>query len=645
MSSPGADKDKKTPEQKDIESTNELLLSDNDNDRESGSDSEGAPSRARSRRIVGAGVSIDPLTQSRRSSIASLASEQQERGAGEDGIAREYNNHDYEHDKGDIIKNEGFSSHNKSDYSIHSLAFAEGERRSTLAGGPHPPEYHAEFGEQDGDQPWYHRGLWRKPELLIEWNDDLTRGKSVCGIERKVTWTELFGDLVLVTVINAMASDLRHQIEHGGDSVTTAVLNYVLKFLMLYVTWLFSTMYSTWLLTDDLFHKLMNAFYMAGIVGAGMFVTESPNGKNGGGLAVCLGFSILIPCLMVLRVMKYIPRFRTFGVTILMTFAPVVVILFCAPLVEDRSKPYVFLAALLWKYVGAFFPMAIPVRKRVPIHLAHFTERIGLLMIIVIGESVFALAINNSNKDTMMFLAAGLGFLIIFSMKMLYFDVDIVDEDNHAMRRSFIGAAFWVHSHGSLATCSTLFASGLELILVSFEEVPEATTEHSLNETDATGELHRRVGALLTSEAHSLKSLGTSSDVRYLTGMGFAGFLFFLLVARFLHSQCTQVQRQSHTLDSMEEGKGTLCKRTLSHNEKMQNRILAMQVIFQLVAIGTSIGVSLIDGEKLNKTLFLGILAILSFKLVVVNLIDEYLAYGMKPAWKQVQEEQQRKNA
>lgn len=113
-------------------------------------------------------------------------------------------------------------------------------------------------------------GLWQRPRLMLCWKsgDPLD--------ERKISWAELFIDLVFVTTIAKMGEALRAvpTDEEGFLSVP----HYLLYFGLLWFTWTRLTSYATRFHNDDLSHKILFFVFMVACVGIAMHLAGGPSG-------------------------------------------------------------------------------------------------------------------------------------------------------------------------------------------------------------------------------------------------------------------------------------------------------------------------------------------------------------------------------
>merc|ERR1711959_820835 len=114
-----------------------------------------------------------------------------------------------------------------------------------------------------------------------------------------------------------------------------------------------------------------------------------------------------------------------------------------------------------------------------PFHLEHYTERLGLIIIIMLGESIDGISVHhpaytenrglgNGFEDIWrwreMYFTAGMGFLLIISFKLLYFDCSVVTEDNHVMRQNPRLFVFWDWGHQFLACGLALMGDALAIL-------------------------------------------------------------------------------------------------------------------------------------------------------------------------------------
>ena len=99
----------------------------------------------------------------------------------------------------------------------------------------------------------------------------------------------------------------------------------------------------------------------------------------------------------------------------------------------------------------------------VPFHLEHYTERVGCLIIIFLGEMVDDITISGEEHTWEFYICCACSLLIIAISKLLYFDHTCDDIDMHAMRIDRLRGIFWGKNYYLLVLCIALMGSGLSM--------------------------------------------------------------------------------------------------------------------------------------------------------------------------------------
>jgi len=102
--------------------------------------------------------------------------------------------------------------------------------------------------------------------------------------------------------------------------------------------------------------------------------------------------------------------------------------------------------------------------------LEHFAERIEGFMLVVLGFSIdgIALAADEAVNPTLMYTCAIVGFLIVFFIKLLHFDCEVFDKENHAMSRhqpTLTWGLVWMIMTGVSASGISLVGAGSEAVI------------------------------------------------------------------------------------------------------------------------------------------------------------------------------------
>jgi len=237
---------------------------------------------------------------------------------------------------------------------------------------------------------------------------------------RHATWLECFFDLIFVVAID----DVTHVLSETPDGHLDPLQfsKFVLVFIPLWWIWASHTIYANRFDADDRQHRLATLCIMflliviSGLIGqrflagfdaivvcyagskyiiALMYFASSQRHREGAELTTAVGWTIVA------------------GSTISLAS-----ILFPAP-----QRYAVFYLGILFDLVAFMFFL----RRRlevIPVHTGHLIERVGLLTIIILGESVSSLSIGLANISWTFerLLSAATGFVLISSIWWVYFD-------------------------------------------------------------------------------------------------------------------------------------------------------------------------------------------------------------------------------
>lgn len=277
--------------------------------------------------------------------------------------------------------------------------------------------------------------------------------------DRRVTWLELFFDLTFVAAITAIAGQLAKQYAWYG------VAAYVALFVPIWWAWVGYTVYANRFERDDPTHRALTCLMM--FAAAGMAVQLGKIGETGGA-----GFALAYVLARAVLLAQYArergrPEAR--------------------PLV-DRYLAGFGLGALVWlgsllappplRYglwaVGLGIELATPwiarpVLARMPLHVAHLPERMGLFTLILLGESMVVTVTGTASEawGPGLLAMATLAFAIAVAIWWNYFA--FVEETPFACR---LGSGQpYIYAHLAMALGLTALAAGTKRAL---HEVAEA---------------------------------------------------------------------------------------------------------------------------------------------------------------------------
>ncbi len=268
------------------------------------------------------------------------------------------------------------------------------------------------------------------------------------GRERKVTWLELFYDLIFVAAIIQLGDALSHQVSIGNFA------SFAGHFVPLWIAWSGFTFFANRFDVDDFTHRIMVFVQMFAM---GAMAISAPHAMEGRHeiFSFCFAVAQVMVVVMHYRAWLQVPKARDYakywGIVFGISAACFLVSGFL-----PTSLAYVFWA------LGILAILAAPVsrvsrelQERYPIDMEHLSERYGLLTIIVLGESFVKVLsfLSGSELATEIdyVLKGSLGLLLTCTVWWIYFD-DVAGSHLKKHRGAF---EVWLYGHLPLAIAVT----------------------------------------------------------------------------------------------------------------------------------------------------------------------------------------------
>jgi len=255
------------------------------------------------------------------------------------------------------------------------------------------------------------RQWWERPRLWV----GSPEGDEVT--ERRVSWLELFSDLVFVVVIAELAHYLAGHISWGG------VVGYVLLFVPAWWAWIGGTFYNERFETYDLSYRL---FVFAEIIPVAALAIFAHDGLGATSARYALAYAaarVLITLMWVRGgwyARPFWPVARRYGIGFTLSIVLFVVSAFV-------PSPWRF---LLWGIAltsDLVTPITtLPAQSRLPrVGASKIPERFGLFVIIVLGEAMVGVIQGVAGREDFTFaigLTGTLGLALVFGLWWVYFD-------------------------------------------------------------------------------------------------------------------------------------------------------------------------------------------------------------------------------
>jgi low temperature requirement protein LtrA len=273
--------------------------------------------------------------------------------------------------------------------------------------------------------------------------------------ERHATWLELFFDLVFVVAITELSHAL--VVDHSA----AGFLRFAALFVPVYVAWQGYSFYADRFDTDDLVLRLAFFAAMLAIAAMAVQVEDLTQGMHSTGFAV--SYIVLRSIMVGLYGRAWIaapearPLVRLYGsgyavavgiwIVSLAFPAPTRYVLWGIALALDLSLP----------------PLSTRIHRRVPTSSAHVPERWALFTLIVLGESVVAVALATAGSHWRFVSATGavLGFVAVCGLWWIYFD----RQDNVVLRGGTPSVVVYSYAHLPLLMGLAATSAGLRLLI------------------------------------------------------------------------------------------------------------------------------------------------------------------------------------
>lgn len=291
---------------------------------------------------------------------------------------------------------------------------------------------------------------WQRPALRHDVDDD-----------GRVTWLELFFDLIYVAALIQLGDRLSGDVSLGGAA------GFAGAFIVLWWTWTGTTAFMNRFAVDDVAHRLLMFAQMLAVGNVAVLAAGTPDNWSQW-LAVAYVIARLPSLAMYARVRRSMPETRSLVDLYLACFGASAG-LWALSIVVPQPARYV-----LWA-IGLVIEFAAPAigatrRDAPPTHGEHFKERYALFTIIVLGETFVKTLteVTEIGVSLQSQVFGGLAFVILIALWWTYFD-DVADARIRAVSRlspsAPVNRLLWVYTHLPLAAGLTAFGVAAKKIV------------------------------------------------------------------------------------------------------------------------------------------------------------------------------------
>lgn len=294
--------------------------------------------------------------------------------------------------------------------------------------------------------------LWTPPRLHQTISQDE---------ERRVTWLELFYDLVYVATLIQLGNVL------SDDVSVTGLVQFVVIFIPVWWAWTGITFYMNRFVVDDVWHRGLIYLQICAIAWLGVSV-DGAFGELATQFALTYAAIRLILVVLYVRTWKHAPETRPLTQRYVVAHSIGVVLWMISAFMPAPLNYGLWLVALAIEIGNIFLPKTRQLQTLLPPAPSHMAERYGIFTIIVLGESFIKTITAASGLpitfEALVFSLFGIG--AVFGLWWLYFD-DVAESDIKPAHFALYG---WIYAHLPLAISLTMFGVAAKKLFLSADK-------------------------------------------------------------------------------------------------------------------------------------------------------------------------------
>jgi low temperature requirement protein LtrA len=277
---------------------------------------------------------------------------------------------------------------------------------------------------------------------------------------RRVSWLELFFDLVFVAAVSQVGVPL------GQDYSIHGLVRYSLMFLLIWWAWFGHTMYATRFDADDVIHRLLTLVQIFAAAAMAANAKQDLVDRDSAGFGAAYAVQRIVLVIQYLRARRE-PKTRQLATIYATGFGIAAILWTVAAVVPPPLRFWLWGAALL---IDLSTPLlTIRHTQTVPPHPEHLPERFGLFTIILLGESVAAVMRGMESQESWPVsaaISAFTGLALAFGLWWWYFDVARgADERPVGSARDLLRFQIWSHAHFPLYLSIAVLGVGVERVI------------------------------------------------------------------------------------------------------------------------------------------------------------------------------------
>lgn len=289
---------------------------------------------------------------------------------------------------------------------------------------------------------------------------------------RRVTWLELFFDLIFVAAVSQVAEPLRDHYSVAG------VVRFAPLFVLIWWAWTGHTVFSTRFDTDDVIQRGLTLVQIFAVAVMAANAKDALDSRSSAGFAAAYAAVRFVLVAQYVRAGQ-IPEARPLTRRYLAGHGVAAILWLGSALVPAPERFWIWGVAFAIDLGTPWIAVGHSVTA--PPDAAHLHERFGLFTLILLGESVVAVMQGMESQEDWSPAAASSAFLgmsILFLIWWWYFDgASGASEQPVRTRRDAVRFHVWSYAHFPLALGIVVGGVGIQRIVTAASRAALTTTE------------------------------------------------------------------------------------------------------------------------------------------------------------------------
>jgi low temperature requirement protein LtrA len=271
---------------------------------------------------------------------------------------------------------------------------------------------------------------------------------------RHASYLELFFDLVFVVAIAQLAHEL--VVDHSLSGFAT----FAGLYLPVFIAWQGFTVYADRFDTDDVVFRVV---MLVGMLAIAALAVQIPDVTHGESTGFVVSYVVLRSLMigLYLRSYRHVPEARPLIVRYASGYSLGVAVWLASLGFESPWRYALWGVALAWEY--SLPTLARRWHAAIPVTTSHLPERFALFTIIVLGESIVAVALGTAGSEWELSSAvvAGVGFFLAAGIWWIYFGAG----GDLALEQATTPILVFTHVHIPLLAALTAVSAGISLAI------------------------------------------------------------------------------------------------------------------------------------------------------------------------------------